>query len=340
MRLFPRVLGLAALLAAHPMAAAAQAARATLFTTDSILAFTLRADLRTLYRDRNPDTNIWRGGTVSFTAAGADQTVPVRLRTRGLFRLRHCDVPPIRMRFTQDSVRGTPFDGARRPKLVTHCKAQDQYEQFTLQEYAIYQVFRLFTPMSFQARLARVTYEDSAGQGRAVTKYGYLTEDPDRLVQRLGATLIEREGVRQAQLDPAQAALLGLFQYFVANTDWSVPGLHNVTLIQKDSVIYPIPFDFDWSGVIDAPYARPAPQLRIRTVRERVYRGLCQDPAVLEPVLARFEALKDSIAAVYRSIPGLEGRAVTSTLRYYDDFYQDIRDRPRFLRTISRECMR
>jgi hypothetical protein len=307
---------------------------------ESVLPITLRADLRQLYRDRNPDTNLWHAGTISWASDSGTRTVPMRLRTRGLYRLRHCDIPPIRLRFDQDSVRGTPFSRARRPKLVTHCMNRGEYEQNLLQEYAIYRVYQLFTPMSFQVRLLKVTYEDSAGAQRPVTRSAFLSEDPERLAGRIGATLIEREGIAQAETDPAHAALVAVFQYFIANTDWSVPGLHNIALLQKDSVVYPVPFDFDWSGAIDAPYAKPAPQLRIRSVRERVYRGTCQDAAVLTPVLARFEQLKDSIAAVYRSIPDLEPRAVDRALRYYDDFYAEIANRPRFLRDIARMCMR
>lgn len=306
--------------------------------TDSVLAVTLRADLRRLFHDRNPDTSIWRGAAFSWPAGDSTRTVSIRVRTRGLFRLRTCDFPPIRLRFDQDSVRGTTFSHARRPKLVTHCMNRDDYEQYVLQEYAIYRVLRLLTPESFETRLLRVTYEDSSG-GRPVTRYGFLTEDPERLAERLHGTLVTRQGVRQADLDPAGAALLGLFQYFVANTDWSVPGLHNVALVSIHDVLHPVPYDFDWSGVIEAPYARPDTRLRIRTVRERLYRGLCQDAATLEPVLARFEALKDSIAAIYRAVPGLLQRNADRALRYYDDFYHDVADRPAFLRSIARECM-
>ncbi len=63
--------------------------------------------------------------------------------------------------------------------------------------------------------------------------------------------------------------------------------------------------------------------------------GACQDPSVLEPVLARFVALKDSISAVLPRDPGMAPRGVQQALRYYDDFYQDIADRPRFFRTIA-----
>jgi hypothetical protein len=325
------------------LAPARAAAQAPFFQSDSVLEFTIRADLRTLLRDRDPDTSIWRGATISWQGADGPASVPLRVlrvRTRGVFRLRECDFPPIRLRFSDDSVRGTPWEGLRRPKLATHCMNREGYDQNVLQEYAIYRVLRLFTPASYAARLARVTWEDSTGRSRPVTRYAFLTEDPERFAERLGGSLLDTKGILMTWLTPQNAALLGVFQYFVANTDWSVPALHNIELLRTDTVIA-VPYDFDWSGVINAPYARPAPQLRIRSVTQRVYRGLCQDSADLEPVLARFEALRDSIAAIYRGIPGMEPRTVERSLRYYEEFYRDIADRRRFFtQVVRRDCLR
>jgi len=174
-----------------------------------------------------------------------------------------------------------------------------------------------------------------------VTRYALISEDPERMAERLGGTLLEEPGVRMGELHASHTALLGVFQYFVANTDWSVPGLHNIELLRVRDTTFAVPYDFDWSGVIAPRYARPAELLPIRSVRERIYRGLCQPLEALEPVLARFEALRDSIAAVYRAVPGLDPRTVERTLRYYDEFYRDIADRPRFVsRVVEGDCVR
>jgi len=58
-------------------------------------------------------------------------------------------------------------------------------------------------------------------------------------------------------------------------------------------------------------------------------------------VLARFEALRDSITAVYRAVPGLDPRVLERTLRYDDEFYRAIADRPRFMRdAVEPDCLR
>ncbi len=319
----------------------ASAAQAPFFQTDSVAVITIRTNLRALIRDNHPDSASWHGGTFTLQEPAGPRTVPVRLRTRGLFRLRTCDFPPLRLRFADGDVRGTPLAELRRPKLVTHCKSRDEYEQIPLQEYALYRVWRLFTPVGFAARVVRITYEDSAGAMRPVTRYAVMTEDPDRLVDRLRGREVEAVGIRFAQLRPFDAALLGVFQYFVANTDWSVPARHNIMLVRVADTLHAVPYDFDWSGVIDASYARPDPRLPIRSVRTRIYRGPCADVATLEPVLARFEALRDSIAAIYRSVPGLDPRTAESSLRYYDEFYRSIADRQRFQqRNVAPDCLR
>lgn len=323
-----------------PPAAGGTPAVAALFRSDSVLAVTLRTDLRSLRRDRDTANAPWREATLTYAGPDSAVTVPLRLRTRGQFRLRTCAMPPIRLRFNDRDARGTPFEDLRRPKLITHCTDRAEHEQYLLQEYAIYRIYQLFTPVSFPARLLRVTYQDVANAARPVTRYGFVTEDPERLAARVGATILDSQGVRLARLDRPLIQQLSIFQYLIANTDWGVPPLHNVLLLRTaDSVIHAVPFDFDWSGVIDATYARPNPLLRTVSVRQRVYRGICQVAAGMDPVLSRFEALRDSIAAVYRAIPDLDPRLIERTLRYYDEFYREIADRQRFeQRVVAAGC--
>jgi len=316
-----------------------RAAQAELFRSDDVLAVTLRTDLRALFRDRDTTSSPWRAATLTLAGPAGPVTVPLQVRTRGNYRLLHCDVPPLRLRFGEEQVRGTPLEGLDRPKLATHCRSGSEYEQYLLHEYAIYRIYRLFTPLSFSTRLLRVTYEDTAGAARPVTGYAFLTEDPARLAARVGATPLDMGDVRLGSLERGHTAMLSVFQYFVANTDWAVPFQHNVALLRVADSILAVPFDFDWSGAINARYAVPARLLHIRSVRVRKYRGLCQPAASLQPVLARFVALRDSIAAVYRAVPGLDPRLVERTLRYYDEFYQAIEDPQRFVqRVVEPDC--
>ena len=343
-------LALAGLLLPRPAAAQAAPAQsappahapAPLFRDDSLLAVTIRTDVRALFADRDTASAPWREAHLTLAGAGpdgADLTVPLRVRTRGIYRLAHCEVPPIRLRFSEREVRGTPFDSLGRPKLVSPCHGDHLDEQYLLHEYALYRIYQLFTPMAFRARLLRVTWEDSTGRARPVTRYAFVTEDPERLAQRLGGAIDRSTGTSLGRLDRTGTLTMGLFQYLIANTDWSAPALHNILLVRTDT-LHAVPYDFDWSGVINARYAVPSKVLHIHTVRERQYRGLCQLADKLAPVLARFVALKDSIEAVYRAVPGLDPREVAQALRYFDDFYRAAADPARFEhRIVEPDCM-
>ena len=337
----PMLTAALAALAAAALQARPAAAQAPLFRSDSVVAVTLRTDLRALLRDRDTANAVWREATLTFAGPDSAVAVPLRVRTRGIFRRATCDVPPIRLRFDEKDVRGTLLDQLRRPKLVTHCYPRGEYEQNLLQEYAIYRAWQLLSPYSFATRLVHVTYEDSAGRVRPVTRYGIVTEDPERLAQRLGATILAQNDMRFGRLNRPFASALGVFQYLIGNTDWAVPTRHNVELlVTPDSAIYAVPYDFDWSGIIDASYARPARFLGIQRVTDRVFRGVCQPLDALVPTLERFEALRDSITAVFRSVPGLEPRTLERTLRYIDGFYTAIADRARFYRReFEPRCM-
>ena len=105
---------------------------------------------------------------------------------------------------------------------------------------------------------------------------------------------------------------------------------------------YPVPYDFDWSGVISTPYARPDARLPIQTVRQRIFRGMCLTPEELSALFARFNAQKEAIYALYRGLEseGLEPKRIAQALGYYDEFYQTINDAGRSRREFTRSCQK
>jgi hypothetical protein len=321
---------------------------ARLFATPEPLVFTLETDFKRLLRDRGADRKE-HGATLRYVAESGDTvSLPVDLRTRGIFRLKQCVFPPLRLDFPESRVRGTTFTGQDKLKLVTHCDGgQTLYEQNVLQEYVLYRIFNVLTERSFRARLARVTYRDTTGHDQPFTRYGILLEAEGQLARRLGDTIITSASVHDLLIEPEDATLVAMFQYLIGNTDWSIWGLHNITIVRdtaragaRAGALFAIPYDFDFAGVISAPYAVPAPQLPIKMVRERLYRGFCRPDSVLLSVLARFRAAKDSIYTLYRSVPDLSARNVKRALDYFDAFYGTINDPRAVQREFVRGCRR
>jgi len=326
--------------------ASAAAAAAPLFATPEPLVFTLETDFKRLLRDRGADRKE-HGATLRYVAESGDTvSLDVDLRTRGLFRLKQCAFPPLRLDFPESRVHGTVFAGQDKLKLVTHCRSSRwPYEQNVLQEYLLYKVFNILTERSFRARLAHVTYRDTTSHDEPLTRYGVLLEAEGQLARRLGDTILTSASVHDLRIEPEDATLVAMFQYLIGNTDWSIWGLHNITIVRdtargggEGGALFAIPYDFDFAGVISAPYATPPPQLPIRSVRDRLYRGYCQPDTVLLSVLARFRAAKDSIYALYRSVPDLSARDVRQALDYFDAFYRIINDPAAVRREFVRGC--
>ena len=135
------------------------------------------------------------------------------------------------------------------------------------------------------------------------------------MARRNAAHVFEQKGVFQTDVDFEQMGLAAVFQYMIGNTDFAVSALHNIVLIRDSvEVVYPVPYDFDWSGVIWTPYAQPDARLEIRDVRQRVFRGTCRSPQELATLFDRFNAQKDAIYELYRDMAaeGLEEIIVTA----------------------------
>ncbi len=328
--------------APSPQAAETQPGASRLFDATEPLRITLTADFGAIAKDRGT-TKHDHVGLVAYAGPGDDTvSMEVRLRTRGRYRLRICQYPPLKVVFDRAHTARTIFaHQGGSLKLVVQCRSGRSYANYLLEEHLIYSVYNLLTERSFRARLAVVTYVDPHEKHAPETRYGFFLEDDNRMAARNGASVFKQKGVYQADTDFEQMTLLAVFQYMIGNTDWSVAGLHNIVPIRDStSTIFPVPYDFDWSGVIWTPYAQPDPRLGIVTVRQRIFRGACRTPADLAPAFARFNARKDSIYALYRAQPGLEPQRVKQALEYYDEFYKTINDPGRVDREFIRSCAR
>ena len=336
-----------AVLAAVPAARAqdgGQAGRRAggLFDSDDVLRLTLTTNLKALLKDRDT-TSEYRPATLSYVdASGAQVSQDVRVRTRGHFRLarRNCAFPPLRLNVSKRRSVNSVFANQNALKLVTHCQKSEEYEQYVLQEYLIYKIYNLLTPRSFRVRLAQVTYVDRAGKSEPLTKPAFFIEDDKQMAARNGAQIVKVKGASPEQLDPGQMGLVAVFQYLIGNTDWSLPALHNITLMRtREHIVFPVAYDFDLSGVISTRYAKPPPQLPIKSVRDRLYRGDCRTEEQLAPIFAQFIKKRGAMYALYRNLKGLQRRYVERTHEYFDEFYRTISNRRAVRREFVQSCV-
>ncbi len=325
---------------------------AGLFLSSEPLHITLEAPLETITNDRGQDGDEYPGVLV---VGEGDQrhVVGVMIRTRGNSRLRKdiCRFPPLRLKFAADEARGTPFAGLDKVKLVTHCQdGRDEYEQYVLREYLVYRIYNLMTDLSFQVRLARVTYVDADGKRDTTTNHAFLIEPEDVLARRTGWKNLSIPVIPPDAVEQQQLARLSVFQYLIGNLDWSAfmhqagerECCHNGKPIGDYSgPIYIVPHDFDIAGIINTRYANrlfgPGERLGIRSVRQRLYRGSCAVEPYLGVVFEELNERREALYGLYE-LEGLGEKVVRDTRKYLDEFYDTINDAKKVKREFVDKC--
>ncbi len=158
--------------------------------------------------------------------------------------------------------------------------------------------------------------------------FGIIIEEDNQMAKRNGLVAVNRK-LKPQNAAKAEYLKMAVFEYLIGNTDWSVEYLQNIKLIARDSmsVPYTVPYDFDHAGIVSAPYALPAEELQMGSVRERRYRGYClNDMKEFDPAISEFNRLKNDIYNLYSACTILDARYIKSTLKYLDDFYKTIND--------------
>lgn len=315
----------------HKEVAADSSKQTLLFDLDHEFEFTLTANLRALMKDRG-EKPIAHSALLTYNAGSGVDTLPLTLKVRGNFRRSkvNCSFPPLLVDFPKKKVKKTLFAHQNKMKLVTHC----QIDECVVREYLVYKLYNLLTDLSFRAQIARVTYVDSLGKRTPETHWAYLLEDEGDLAKRNGVKLNTMKQTNMGYADSLTMATVAVFEYMIGNTDWSVPYLHNIRLFANGiSSSLPVPYDFDHAGIVEAPYAKPAEQLELASVRERLYRGPVYPTSLFQQVFDKFNQMKPQFYALYQNESRLDKTYVKRTLRYLDDFYALI-NKPGLVQTV------
>jgi hypothetical protein len=329
---FPLCLLAAALLCGGPARA-----EAPLFTSDTVLKLTIPLDFKSLCRPRETEDCEFAPTTLIYgDETSGKRSVPVEVKVRGGWRslARNCSTPLLWLRFREEEVLGTPFEGQWLLPLTTHCgkgvsvesitrgTKRSDFEQYLLREFLAYRVYNVLTDLSLRTRLVRISYPDPDRPTRSRLHYAFLTEHFDTTAARTGNQRPERGGFEADRLDAQAAARLALFQFMIGNTDWSIARERNTMLLQSgEGRQFPVPYDFDMSGLVDADYAGPAPGLPIDDVRDRYFLGYCQPGTDWDALFAEFAEKSSAILDLGDRLPGLTRASQRWVHRFLEEFF-------------------
>jgi len=301
-----------------------------LFASDATLHLVIDAPLQSIARGAR-DPEIAHSGTLS----DGDINLPATFAPRGRTRRQRniCEFPPLRVTFDPRPPATSVFAGQKNLKLVTHCKSASGFQRHALLEYASYRLYNVLSPASFRVRLAQIDYRDN---GRPITsRVGFFIEDVDDVAKRNGMKEVNAgPSIPLQQVDAAAAGRVAIFQYMISNLDWSIVGAppgdnccHNTKPISRSgaaTAYVPVPFDFDYSGLVNAPYAVTPEGFPGGSITRRIYRGYCVHNAQALAAAAQFRELMGPMLAELAAVPGLDGGNQRKAANYLRGFFDQI----------------
>jgi hypothetical protein len=320
-----------------------------LFQDDSILKIRIEAPFVKIKSSSDRSTNPHPG--VLYLDGDTPERHAIELSARGNSRRDKsiCTFAPLRVAFSEKPADSSLFRGQKRLKLVTHCQSTKRYQQYYLLEYTAYKLFNVITPVSLKARLAEIEYINSKNGKTIITRYGFFIEDADDTAKRNKLKELDVADARLSQLDPQAAAHYTLFQYMIGNLDWAMHDAvagkdccHNTKLLgpAKDasSGIIPLPYDFDYSGLVDTPYSVPPVGISIRSVKTRRYRGFCVHNDAVREAANDFIQNRDALYQAVAQTPMLSEKKRATAAQYLDSFFDVITDQAKMEKRLFSIC--
>jgi len=293
-----------------------------------IVGVIIETDLDSLINYRNRDT--YQKGTFSYSnKRGKVFNHKIKLKPRGKFRRRVCDFPMVKIDFPKKALKKQGYAKYDDYKLVTHCldNAVVAYEAIA-REYLAYKLYNILTPDSYKVQFLYFTYIDSKKKIPTIQQIGFIIEDTAELEDRIfGEVRKETAGLLKDSFDIVQHDFVALFQNMIGNTDWTAyPIPRNVKAIKYDDEdkYKVIPFDFDFSGLVAAPYAVPRVSLNQRSIRQRIFQGLSKSPETLKPTVKHFLSKKKKIIRTIKQYDLLSKSSKKDVLGFINPFFENL----------------
>jgi len=295
---------------------------------------TIETDMRQLLKDKFKED--YQPAVVSYTAAdGSTVRQELKIRTRGNRRKEVCNFPPTKFKFDKTILLQQGVLPFNKLKLVNECRATKDFSGYLLKEYLAYRLYNVLTPASFRVRLVRLRYLDSEEKEKPTDMYGIVLEPQAELAARLDGVPVELSVTYFVHLDREQAARLAFFQYMIGNTDWNVTNMHNLITLKLPEVrkLTPIPYDFDYCGMVGTPYAVPHESLPINDVRQRYHKGQEMSEAELAALVGQFKALEPEFRTVCREVEHIDPKVTEEAIRFLEYFFKML-DKPKTLERV------
>ena len=298
-----------------------------LFSNNLNLSAEMPIDFKELYKNTNDSTFI-KTQMIYESSNGKHDTIKIKVRVRGNFRKKLCYFKPMKIKISKKHANNTIFENFRTLKLVVPCQNQSNKDELIYKEWMAYKLYENFSSVHLKTQPLTLKIIEIKGNKKIEhNMFAFLVEDNSKVAKRINAKKFPDRRVSPFAVADSSAINFALFSYMIGNTDWSMAYQHNVEMLYLNTRLIAVPYDFDHSGLVNAPYAKPNSILNISSVTERVYRGLCnRDANMFQTIRSRYINQYDNIQSTINSFKEkISEKEFNRIKTYIEEFYDILR---------------
>lgn len=266
----------------------------------------------------------------------------MRLKARGEFRRSHCSLAPFWLNIRKADVANKNLQDTKRIKVVTNCRGSKVYNDYVLKEYLCYKIYNIISPVSFRVRLVSMKYVDTGRKNKVTEGWAFLIEPEEMVAERHEALVVKKDDLAMRLMKPGQLDVAALFMYMIGNPDFSIIGRHNVKILGMpgfgEEGYTVVPYDFDYSGLVNAVYAIPGENLGISSVRDRYFLGLCRSDETFGEAIDYINLYRDEILQLVRDFEYLGEKDKKYMIGYLEEYFNQASEHNRLLPSLNRTC--
>jgi len=312
-----------------------------LFNNTEPIRLVIQMDMESVLNDESEDPEYRPAFLVANSSEQNVQSFMIKIKARGKTRRisEVCEFPPLKINFKKKSTVNTIFEGQDKVKMVTHCRGSKTFQNYAMLEYLAYKTYNILTDYSYRVRLVEVVYQDTEQNYPDIQKSGFIIEDDKLLAERFKGSITSERIFSQDSCEQQTLDVFAMFQFMIGNTDWWIHTRHNVDILKlEDKELIPLPFDFDYAGMINAPYAIPSKELPIADVKDRFFKGSCKSAELYSTSIDLFNQKKNEIIHVIQTAEFLDNKYKKNSIRYIGEFYRIINDPTEFSEYLNQPC--
>jgi hypothetical protein len=269
----------------------------------------------------------------------------IRVKARGEIRKKVCFAPMFWVNIRHAGIEAEDLADVVKIKMVIRCKASSMHKYYILREYLAYQIWNLLSPYSFNTRLVRLKIIDTGRKDKVSEDWAFFIEPEAMMAGRNDCMPIKNDRLSLRTVDKEWMDKVAFFSYMVGQSDYSVTGRHNLKILTSKEYgttgFIPVPYDFDYCGLVDAEYAIPGETLEsigLTSVRERYYLGACRSDQIYKETIDWLASYRDQIKDLIFSFEYMEEAEKQDLWDYIESYYRESEQSWFLNRSINSTC--